>query len=109
AAVYLRPDQSWGLNVWRNGLPQNILDASLAIHDAYYAMLEQTLAGLESMHGGFVLLDIHSYNHRRDGAAAAPTDPGKAPVINIGTSSMDRLRWGPLVDAFVEALSSQTV
>ncbi len=107
-AVYLRPEQAWGLRVWNAGLSQPLVDASLAIHDAYYAMLEQTLAGLEAMHGGFVLLDIHSYNHRREGPEIA-TDPQRAPVLNIGTFSMDRERWAPLVDGFIEALASQTV
>lgn len=109
AAVYLRPDQAWGLNVWNDALPQSEVDASLAIHDAYYAMLDQTLAGMEAMHGGFVLLDIHSYNHRRDGADADATAPEKAPVINIGTFSLDRGRWAPLLDPFLDALASQTV
>lgn len=108
-AVYVRPEQAWGLEVWRDALPQQVIDASLALHDAYYAMLEQMLAGIESMHGGFVLLDVHSYNHRRDGADAEPTDPQKAPVINIGTFSMDRARWAPLLDAFMDALSAQKV
>lgn len=105
-AVYLRPEQAWGLDVWRDSLPRSDIDASLAIHDAYYAMLEEMLAGVEAMHGGFVLLDIHSYNHRRGGAEAEPTDPDKAPVINIGTFSMDRARWAPLLDGFIEALSA---
>lgn len=109
ASIYLRPEQAWGLDVWRETPPQTQLDASLAIHDAYYAMLGQTLAGMEAMHGGFVLLDIHSYNHRRHGADAEPTDPQKAPVVNIGTFSMDRSRWAPLLDALIEALSSQSV
>lgn len=109
AAIYLRPEQAWGLEVWKESLSQPLVDASLAIHDAYYAMLGQTLAGIEKMHGGFVLLDVHSYNHRRDGADATPTDPAQAPVVNIGTSSMDRTRWAPLLDAFIEALASQTV
>jgi len=109
AAVYVRPEQAWGLTVWNDELPKPMVDASLAIHDAYYAMLEQTLAGIEAMHGGFVLLDIHSYNHRRAGADREPTAPEKAPVVNIGTFSMDRARWAPLLDAFIDALSAQTV
>lgn len=108
-AVYLRPEQAWGLKVWKDAPPQPVIDASLALHDAYYGMLEQMLAGIEAMHGGFVLLDVHSYNHRRDGAGARPTDPQKAPVINIGTFSMDRARWAPLLDAFMDALSLRKV
>src|SRR3546814_6625634 len=94
-AVYLRPDQAWGLDVWKDALPEPDLNASLALHDAYYAMLEQMLAGIEAMHGGFVLLDIHSYNHRRGGAEAAPKEHQQAPVVNLGTFSMDRARWRP--------------
>ncbi len=108
-AVYLRPEQAWGLDVWKGTLPEPDVAASLALHDAYYAMLEQMLAGIEAMHGGFVLLDIHSYNHRRGGAEAAPTAPQEAPVINIGTFSMDRARWAPLIDAFIAELSSHRV
>lgn len=108
-AVYLRPEQAWGLDVWKGPLPEPDMEASLALHDAYYAMLEEMLAGIEAMHGGFVLLDVHSYNHRRDGADAEPMDPRKAPTVNIGTFSMDRARWAPLVDAFIDALSSHKV
>ena len=108
-AVYLRPEQAWGLDVWKDGLPRSDIDVSLALHDAYYAMLEEMLAGVEAMHGGFVLLDVHSYNHRRGGAEADPTDPDKAPVVNIGTFSMDRARWAPLVDGFIEALSASSI
>ena len=108
-AVYVRPDQAWGLNVWKERLPENQIAASHAIHDAYYAMLKQMLAGIEAMHGGFVLLDIHSYNHRREGPDSPPTDPEKAPVVNIGTFSMDRNRWQRLLDPFIETLAGQTL
>lgn len=108
-AVYLRPDQAWGLDVWHEALDGDVVEASLAIHDAYYAMLGQMLDSLVSMHGGFVLLDIHSYNHRRGGPDAAPTDPAGAPVVNIGTISMDRTRWASLLDPFIETLAAQTV
>src|SRR5215217_2466436 len=66
-AVYLHPDQAWGLNVWHDRPPYDLVARSLAIHDAYYAMLGQMLTGIAAEHGRFVLLDIHSYNHRRNG------------------------------------------
>ncbi|OJG00083.1 N-formylglutamate amidohydrolase [Pararhizobium antarcticum] len=104
-AVYLRPEQAWGLNVWRQAPAADLVEASLRVHDDYYTMLTSYLRGIERSYGRFVLLDIHSYNHHRDGPDALPTDSGAAPEINIGTSSIDRARWG-VVDAFMEKLAS---
>jgi len=101
-AVYVRPEQAWGLNVWSDTLAPEHVDVSLQLHDDYYEMLHSMLSGIERRHGKFVVLDLHSYNHRRDGPDGAPTDPAKAPDINIGTISMDRDRWAPVVDALME-------
>lgn len=102
AAVYQRPEQAWGLNVWREPLSAAELAESLALHDAYYSMLESYLRDVEAQYGTFVVLDIHSYNHRRGGASGAPTQAVEAPDINIGTISMDRTRWAPVVDTFMD-------
>jgi hypothetical protein len=104
AAVYLSPDQAWGMNIWETEpTPETVAD-SLAIHDAYYAMLQQVLRGVEELHGHFVVLDVHSYNHRRNGPKAPPSDRATAPDVNIGTFSMDRERWAHVVDPFIEKL-----
>ena len=103
-AVYLTPEQAWGLKVWRRPPPSQFVEESLRVHDAYYAMLRQMLSGIEAEYGRFVLLDIHSYNHRRAGPNGPPTDPEAAPEINIGTHSMDRARWAHIVDPFIDAL-----
>ena len=106
-AVYLRPEQAWGLDVWRTPPATQVVDSVLRQHDGYYAMLHQMLRDIEGEHGRFVLLDMHSYNHRRAGAQAAPTAQIEAPDINIGTSSMDRDYWAPVVDAFMACLREQ--
>jgi hypothetical protein len=106
-AVYLRPEQAWGLAVWRDPPDARTVEDILRQHDAYYAMLRQMLSDVEAAHGRFVLLDMHSYNHRRDGAAAACTPQEAAPDINIGTFSMDRTYWAPVVDAFLACLRDQ--
>ncbi|HTM77064.1 MAG TPA: N-formylglutamate amidohydrolase [Devosia sp.] len=105
-AVYVTPDQAWGLEVWSDTPSAALIARSLAIHDAYYAMLGQMLAGLEQEYGRFVLLDIHSYNHRRAGPDALATPESEAPAINIGTFSMDRARWAPVLDPFIDSLRS---
>ncbi len=104
-AIYLSPAQAWGLKVWNELPSEAVLQRSLSFHDDYYAMLLQMLGSIEQRHGEFVVLDVHSYNHRRSGADAAPTDQQSAPDINIGTSSMDRGRWSDVVDAVINHFS----
>lgn len=106
-AVYLRPEQAWGLTVWRETPDAEAVEDVLRQHDAYYAMLRQMLTDIEATHGRFVLLDMHSYNHRRDGAEAACAPQEAAPDINIGTFSMDRAYWAPVMDAFLACLREQ--
>lgn len=96
-AVYRTPADAWGLNVWRAPVDDAFVARSLAGYDAFYATLESMLRARER----FVVLDIHSYNHRRDGVAA---DPAANPEINLGTGSLDRARWGGLVDRFMRDL-----
>lgn len=105
-AVYLSPEQAWGLEVWAERPKPEAVEGVLRFHDAYYAMLRQLLSGIEAEHGRFVVLDLHSYNHRRDGPDAPPSDPEGAPEINIGTFSMDRGRWAHVVDPFMERLAA---
>jgi len=103
--VYTSPEQSWGLEVWKPGAPDAAtVRESLALHREYYLGLGQLLDGLAARHKRFLLLDVHSYNHRRDGPDAPPTPPAEAPDINIGTFSMPREQWAFLVDPLIEAM-----
>ncbi|MBD9371813.1 N-formylglutamate amidohydrolase [Rhizobium sp. ARZ01] len=106
AAVYIRPEQAWKMDLWREPPSDVSIANSLAVHDSYYAMLKGYLRDLEAQYGSFVVLDVHSYNHRRDGPTAEAADPEHAPEINIGTFSMDRGRWAPIVEAFTRTARS---
>ena len=108
-AIYLKPEQSWGLEVWNQTPPEEASRQSLDFHADYYAMLETVLSTLERRHGAFVVLDVHSYNHRRQGADAPATAQAEAPDINIGTFSMDRSRWGDVVSAVGHHFASATI
>lgn len=103
-AVYRTPDQSWGLKVWDQPLADADVARSLSLHDAYYQMLGDLLDQIVAAHGRFVLLDVHSYNHRRDGPEGDPTPQVDAPDINIGTFSMPRERWSFVVDPMIEVM-----
>jgi len=107
-AVYRTPEQAWGLDVWSSPLPEDVCVRSLAIHDAFYADLAARLDELAAV-GPFVVLDLHSYNHRRDGADRPASPTAENPEVNVGTGSMDRDEWGPLVDRFIAELGGQEV
>ncbi|HEY9553797.1 N-formylglutamate amidohydrolase [Allosphingosinicella sp.] len=103
-AVYRTPDQSWGMKVWSAPPGHGLVKRSLAIHRAFYRMMGGMLDEIEREHGRFVLLDIHSYNYRRDGPDGDPAPQDEAPDINIGTFSMPRERWAFLLDPLMEAM-----
>jgi N-formylglutamate deformylase len=108
AAVYVSADDAWGLDVWRGELPQDVVERSLHVYDEFYAELARHLDELSS-HGPFLVLDVHSYNHRRDGALAAPADELGKPEVNVGTGPPDATRWQPAVDRFSEVMAAQTI
>lgn len=108
-AVYRVPEDAWGLHVWKQDLPAEIIERSLAQHDAFYSEMRRLLDGIVAKHGRFVVLDIHSYNHRREGPDSHPADPSDNPEIIVGTSNMDRVFWAPVVDRFIADLHSQSV
>ena len=103
-SVYLTPEQSWGLDVWRTPPEGEALEALHGYHRAFYRMMGDLLDAVASRHPRFVLLDVHSYNHRRDGADADPRPQQEAPDINIGTFSMPRDDWAFLLDPLMDAM-----
>jgi hypothetical protein len=103
-AVYETPEQCWGLEVWHERPERGLVDRSLAIHAFYYRMLGALLDEITADHHQIVLLDVHSYNHRRAGPEARATPQAEAPDINIGTFSMPREQWSFLVDPLMEAM-----
>ncbi len=103
-AVYETPDQSWGLDVWHRRPERSLVEGSVALHAAYYRMLGDLLDGIADEHDRFVVIDVHSYNHRRDGPGGEATPQQDAPDINIGTSSMPREQWSFLMDPLIDAM-----
>lgn len=103
-AVYLDPTQSWGLHVWHTPPDGALLRGMHDYHRGFYQMMGELLDSVVARHGHFVLLDVHSYNHRRDGADAPPTAQEEAPDVNIGTFSMPRDRWAFLLDPMLQSM-----
>ncbi len=103
-AVYRKPEDCWGLKLWKGTLPQEALNDSLALYDDFYKQLATLLEKLKKQYGVFAVFDIHSYNHRRGGPKAPPDDPAQNPDINVGTRTLNRARWGALVERFMKDL-----
>lgn len=107
-AVYRAPEDAWGLEVWAEPLDDDVLARSLRQYDAFYGAMAELLDDLAAR-GSFLLVDVHSYNHRRDGADAPPAPAAGNPEVNVGTGSLDRDRWAGVVDTFMADLARQEV
>lgn len=105
-AVYRHPEDAWGLTVWKDALGPGQLAESLASHDAFYTSVDTLLREALRVFPALVVFDLHSYNHRREGPdqPAAPAELN--PEINVGTGTMDRNRWAPIVDRFIQDLGN---
>jgi len=103
-AVYQTPEQSWGLRVWDQAPDPALVARSLELHADFYRMMGGLLDEVAAEHERFILLDVHSYNHRRDGPDGAPMPQAEAPDINIGTFSMPRELWAPVLEPVIAAM-----
>ena len=105
SAVYTVPEDAWGLRLYREPPPAAVVDRSLERYDRFYAAVESLLDRLTRRHERVLVLDLHSYCHRRGGPGAAPEDARQNPEVNLGTESLDRGRFGEAADAFARALA----
>jgi N-formylglutamate deformylase len=106
-AVYLTPDDAWGLEVWQQRPSPKLVASLLTQYDAFYDALGKLYHHLLERHDAILVLDLHSYNHRRSGPKGLPASAEDNPQVNVGTRTMlDRNRWAAVIDGFVETLGS---
>lgn len=103
-AVYKAPEDAWGIDVWREEPGSQIHARSLDFYHTFYSNVLAMLTRVEAQYGRFVVLDLHNYNHRRDGPNAEPADERMNPEVNLGTGSMDCAKWDWAVDLFATSL-----
>ncbi len=95
-AVYIHPEDAWGIKVWKTEPAEDIIMRSLDEYDSFYSEMYRMFSGLKKKYGYFVVLDLHSYNYRRGGPGHPPEDAEMNPEVNIGTGTMDMELWSPL-------------
>lgn len=105
-AVYKQPSDAWGLHVWNKSLPQPLLDRSLTQYDQFYHVVQDLLVHIIGQHGFFLLLDLHTYNYRRN--PEAEDNAEDSPEINVGTESLPR-KWHAAKDQFMRQLASEPI
>ncbi|MHC4957235.1 MAG: N-formylglutamate amidohydrolase [Planctomycetota bacterium] len=106
AAVYRSPEDAWGLDVWKSEPSEEFVRRSLRSYDRAYTLIRAVVDCLLWDHESIVVLDLHSYNHRRDGPAAPAAPQEWNPDVNVGTGSLDHGRWRAVVDRFLEVAGS---
>ena len=105
-AVYIKPEDSWGLKVWKEEPNPDLLAKSLQEYDQFYTTVHRLLSNLLRQFPRLVVLDLHTYNHRRDGPDAPFAGTEDNPEVNVGTGSMNRPLWANVVDRFIHDLST---
>lgn len=103
-AVYRTPEMAWGLHLWKQQPSETMVDRSLEEYDAFYEELGHILDRMTEHYQRVVILDLHAYNFRRSGPYKPPADEKANPEVNIGTGTIDRTLFGPLVDRFMDDL-----
>lgn len=105
SAVYKTADDAWGIEVWNEQPSDEALALAYDQWDSFYAMMAEWLEGLIAEHGRVLLLDIHSYNHRRDGPFSQAATQENNPDIDLGVTTTDRSKFGHVIDQFRDELA----
>lgn len=108
-AIPTEPADSWGLEVWREPLPARERALSLAEYDRFYTMIAELVEHQLERWGCVLVLDLHSYNHRRAGPSEAPAPARDNPDIELGLTTLDPVRWKWVAERFTDLLRTQPV
>lgn len=104
-AIYRAPADAWELDLWDTAtLDDELVAESRELYDRFYAELADRLDALAAK-GPFIVYDVHSYNHRRDGADAQASPQQDNPDVNVGTGTLDE-RFAPVVAAFMTTMAA---
>ena len=95
--------------MWESALPEEEIERSLASWDRYYAMFTELVERMLERWQAVLLIDLHSYNHRRDGAGAEPAPGAGNPDIELGVTTADPGRWADAVKRFGDTLRAHPV
>ena len=107
---YQKPSDCWGLPIY----PFESLDdfekhSAYEKYEIFYFELISAIYKFLQTYDRIIILDIHSYNHRRNGKLANFDDNSENPEIIIGTNHYQELgsSWKAIIDDFESVLKEQ--
>jgi N-formylglutamate amidohydrolase len=104
-AIYQKPEDAWGLTVWKSPLSEEEIEKSLEAYDKFYEAAKKFFKNILQHHKNFIVLDIHSYNHHRKGPNAPFDSPLENPEIIIGTeTNKNPEKWRNLINEVIETM-----
>ena len=101
------PEDTWGLKIWREDLPEEQMENSRRLHDSFYAEIEALCERLIASHGRILVLDLHSFNHMREGPEGEPAPQESNPDIDLGVTELNPDIYGGLLERFTRALRAE--
>lgn len=107
-AVYQHPDDCWDLDPRNADIPASLLDKIFSDYREWYAVLYYHIQRLIQKNGFLVVLDLHSYNHRRGGPDASPAPQEANPDIIIGRNSLPE-RYYPKIEDLRQRLDGKLI
>lgn len=106
-AIYKTPQDAWGLQLWKNQFPRHLEKELLDYYIRFYKEVAKLITETINAFGYFLILDIHSYNHRRINPDT-PASSSENPEINIGTAH-NLSKWRPIIEKFVGYLANSKI
>lgn len=103
------PAETWGLKVWDAALPPEEIEASRALHRHFYTLMAERVEAMIAAHGEVLVIDLHSYNHRRGGIGARAAPQAGNPDIDVGATTLDHDEHGALLATLTEGLASRPI
>ena len=83
-------ETAWGKQLWRKPLSLPMKTKSLEKHANFYKVVHALVDTLETKFGCCTVYDMHSYNWKRWDR--------EVPTWNLGTSNIDQLRYGHVIE-----------
>lgn len=108
-AVTTDPEDIWGLRIWDDGVPDTERRHSLTLYREFYQIIAERVKAMLAENERILVLDLHSYNHRRNGRHEQPADPDENPDIDLGATTLNKDIYGGLLNDLADALRSRPV